>query len=371
MPKDHWHYPRTEFTDKTFKLLVNGPTSALRMFGKRRTGKTWFLTRDLAPRFELYRHKVVYANFWQIVSSPVAVMLFACDQALQKRSLGERLRQRVTPRIKLTALGTEIELDLTPPTEEQTPPDQMLWLDQYLERLANDKRPTLLLFDEFQELALTPGANGLIAALRTGLDTRQDGLVAVFTGSSEAGLNAMFSAEKAPFFRYGSRWDLPALGDDFVSHQLAAFQRSGGRPIDLDEAMAVFERYEQSPMYFRDWLSVRLTEPDLDADAAIEAVERAIEEDFGFRDTWLELSGPQRATLRLIADGAGELFGAGAQEHMKSIGLRDRPTGDQINAAIQGLRRRKHQHIVKWDDKWHVRDTFFGDWIKRRPADDF
>ncbi|NNL73146.1 MAG: ATP-binding protein, partial [Silicimonas sp.] len=91
MSKNHWHYPRTEFTDRTFKLLVNGPVSALRMFGPRRTGKTWFLTNDLAPRFEMYGHRVVYANFWQIVSSPLAVMLYACDQALRKQTFAERL----------------------------------------------------------------------------------------------------------------------------------------------------------------------------------------------------------------------------------------------------------------------------------------
>ncbi|NNF90996.1 MAG: ATP-binding protein [Boseongicola sp.] len=371
MSKNHWHYPRTEFTDRTFKLLVNGPVSALRMFGPRRTGKTWFLTNDLAPRFEMYGHRVVYANFWQIVSSPLAVMLYACDQALRKQTFAERLLQRVQPKVELSGLGAKLELDLTSEAEGTTPPDQLLWLDQYLDRLADPKKPTLLMFDEFQEIALASGSDALMAALRTGLDTRQDALVAVFTGSSEAGLNALFSAENAPFFRYGQRWDLPMLDDEFVRHQLKAYTRSGGADIPFDEARAVFEKYDNSPMYFRDWLTVRLADPSLDAAAAQDAVEKAIEDSAGFRDTWLQISGPQRATLRLVADGVGQLFGEEAQTHLAGIGLTHRPTGDQINAAIQGLNRKKHKSIVKWQNRWHVRDSFFAAWVRRRGAEEF
>ena len=40
-------------------------------------------------------------------------------------------------------------------------------LDQYCDRLANDKRPTLLLFDEFQELARQDHTAPIVAALRT------------------------------------------------------------------------------------------------------------------------------------------------------------------------------------------------------------
>ena len=52
MTKSDWHYPRRDFAKKVYGLLANGPIQGASIFGPRRTGKTHFLTHDLAPLAE-------------------------------------------------------------------------------------------------------------------------------------------------------------------------------------------------------------------------------------------------------------------------------------------------------------------------------
>lgn len=62
MSKANWHYPRSEFADQVYNLLANGPIQGISIFGPGRTGKTQFLTHDLAPLAEQRGHQVVYAS---------------------------------------------------------------------------------------------------------------------------------------------------------------------------------------------------------------------------------------------------------------------------------------------------------------------
>ena len=70
---DLWHFPRREFTARVLKLLGDGPGQALTLFGPRRTGKTEFLIKDIAPLAEQRGHRVIYASFWQAPLSPLAL----------------------------------------------------------------------------------------------------------------------------------------------------------------------------------------------------------------------------------------------------------------------------------------------------------
>ena len=77
--KDPWHFERRDFTAHVLSLLTEGPAGALSLFGPRRTGKTEFLLKDLAPRAQRRGHRVIYASFWQSPLSPLAVLLDALE----------------------------------------------------------------------------------------------------------------------------------------------------------------------------------------------------------------------------------------------------------------------------------------------------
>ena len=73
--KDLWHFERRDFRRSVLALLNDGPASILTLFAPRRTGKTEFLIKDLAPLAEKAGHRVIYASFWQAQLSPLAVLL--------------------------------------------------------------------------------------------------------------------------------------------------------------------------------------------------------------------------------------------------------------------------------------------------------
>jgi hypothetical protein len=206
LAKSEWHFPRVDFANQVFGLLMDSPTSAISLFGPRRTGKTEFLKDDLAPLADGKKHRVVYVSMWQTVEAPIASLLYAFDSALRGGRLGDRMAtaaRDLAPKFKLSVPGTGAAMEVDVASLRGKPQDEhLLLLDQYCERLANDKRPTLLLFDEFQELARGDNTAPVIAALRTSLDARRRGLVSVFTGSSQDGLRKVFSAKDAPFYRF-------------------------------------------------------------------------------------------------------------------------------------------------------------------------
>jgi hypothetical protein len=370
MSKSHWHYPRTGFLDTVFQMMTSGPAQALSLFGPRRIGKTQFLLYDLAPRAEMYRHKVGYASFWQTTASPLAVLLYELEQALYSGPGVNRLwrgARGLAPKLRLRSPDGrgEIEIDLANLGRE-VPADHLLLMDQYCDRLANTNHPTFLLFDEFQEVAKVPNAEPLIAALRTSLDKRKDGLSVLFTGSSQQGLSHVFSTRDAPFYRFATPIELPALGLDFVHHQLAAYAATYRRELDPDQAYIYFDAFGQNPMLFQRWLNAMPLAAS--AQEARDRVEQDLEEEFSFAETWLSLTDNQRLVLRMVAEDVGQMFGADGRDFARRL------RGDPLSSsAIQAaLRKLSALNLVdKWDDEWHLGDPMFEVWIRRRPDTDF
>lgn len=319
MTKALWHFPRTAFAEQVFATLSAGPIQALSLFGPRRTGKTQFLLQDLAPLAEARGHRVVYANLWQTIDYQLGILLYEFDLALREGSFLSRLKSAagdIAPKFKLTApFGAgEVEIDLSV-AKNRAPESHLLLLDQYCEKLASDAKPALLLFDEFQEISKAKNAEPLIAALRTALDKRKQGLIAVFTGSSQEGLRRMFSARQAPFFRFAQPLDLPPLGRDFVDHQLRALASSSKAKVERQAALDVFARFERNPLFFQRWLMTLALQPGLSAEEAVAAIKAEIAEEFGFPATWIELNATQRIVARMLADGVRQVYGREGADH--------------------------------------------------------
>ena len=295
MAVDPWHFPRREFTARVLKVLGDGPGQALTLFGPRRTGKTEFLIKDIAPLAEQRGHRVIYASFWQAPLSPLAVLLHAMEAtSLRRGTFGERVRRSVlglTPTLKLSALGAGVEAKVDLTALQGRPPDDLLvHLDNLLERVSRRSKATILLLDEVQELARSPGNAPLVAALRTGLDRRSDRLRTVFTGSSRDGLAAMFSARRAPFFHFATPIDLPALGEAFVDHMIETFRVVSRRTLARPGMLSAFERLHANPHFFRVLLDTLLHDPHLAVEPALARVRDRIAVDLGYPETWLALT---------------------------------------------------------------------------------
>ncbi|MBY0562831.1 MAG: hypothetical protein K2P58_01495 [Hyphomonadaceae bacterium] len=373
MTKALWHYPRTAFAEQVFSLLAGGPIQAVSLFGPRRTGKTQFLLQDLAPLAEARGHRVVYASLWQTIDYPLGILLYEFDVALREGSFLSRLKSAagdIAPKFRLKApFGAgEVEIDLAN-LKGKPPENHLLLLDQYCERLAGDDKPAFLLFDEFQELSRAKDSQPLIAALRTSLDKRKQGLVAVFTGSSQEGLRQMFTARQAPFFRFAQPIDLPALGEDFVAHQLRAFAASSKSKIDRQTALEVFARFDRNPLFFQRWLMTLALQPDMSSAEAIDAVRASIAEEFGFALKWVELNAVQRLTARMLAEGVRQLYGKEGGDFIEALTGAPAPSASSIQSALRRLSRLGY--VDKWDDEWRFADPLFEAWVRERPRAEF
>jgi predicted AAA+ superfamily ATPase len=371
MEIDPWHYPRRDFAQRTLAALMQGPVAAMTLFGPRRIGKTQFLQRDLGALASLRGHTVLYASFWQVASDPVAILLYQADRALQKRSYAEKLRGwdgSLPVRAKLAILGQQVELGHSLPTAVQ--PDRLLALDDLFGRLANPDFPALLMLDEVQELAHHAEGDAVLSALRSSLDTRRDGLRTVFTGSSQVGLNKLFSTRAAPFFRFATPLSLPQLSDDFVDHQLRAFKAAYRRPLDRAEALLFFRRFNSFPEVFNRWLTTLGQNPAMSAAEASLRTADEIARQFDHAGIWRGLSALMRAMARVVAERRPGLFGDGAGPRLAEL-LRqaEPPAAAQRQSALRTLLRRRVVDQIEKD--YHVADPLFEPWILDRTPEDF
>ena len=356
MAEDSWHFERAELSARVLTLLTRRPAQALTLFAPRRTGKTEFLLKDLAPLAEHRGHRVIYASFRQAPLSPLAVLLHALETSLKRGKPGDRVRSAalaLAPRLSLSGLasgaGMKAEIDLTA-LKGKPPGDLLLHLDDLLERASRKRRATLLLLDEVQELARARGNAPLVAALRTSLDKRSDRLKAVFTGSSREGLAAMFSARRAPFFHFATPIELPSLGAPFVDHVLGTFRKVSRRTLARRDMLRAFEKLHANPYFFRMLVETLLHDPALDVEAALERVRERIAADLGYPGVWLGLAPVQRATARVLAGGAGRPF---SQRFRQAVGIalgEETPPAARIQAALRRL------------ERLGLADTHTGDW---------
>lgn len=374
MAKADWHYRRREFSHDVFVSLTQGPIPALSLFGPRRTGKTEFLQRDLGfLAAETYGHRVLYASFWQSSAAPLPLLLYACDTALRPRSYAERLidwAKHPPVKVRLSALrgAADIEIDLSRKPDQQ-PDSALLLLDQYLDRLADTARPTILLLDEVQELAGHPQGVEIMAGLRTSLDQRKQGLKTVFTGSSRIGLNKVFSEKTAPLYRFASPLHLPPLGPEFVDHQLGVFHDVYRRRLDREVALRFFDRFQRNPLFFQRWIMTLGLYRGMAEEEAAELTAQQLAEDLELDAKWLEMTSGHRAMARLIAERVPEPFGeTGAARYAELAGAAA-PIPQTRQSYVRTLLRRGI--VDQWETEWRIADPVFERWILDRGADAF
>lgn len=368
MMTDPWHFERGEFTERILTLLVNGPAQALTLFAPRRTGKTEFLLKDLAPLAEKGGHRVIYASFWQAPLSPLAVLLHALETSLRQGNFMERVRSSamaLAPMLKLSVPlpGAEVtaEIDLTA-LKGKPPGELLLYLDDLLGRVSRRSKATILLLDEIQELARVRGSASLVAALRTSLDKRAERLRVVFTGSSREGLAAMFSARRAPFFHFATPIVLPALGEPFVDHVLDTFEKVSQRALSRNEMLSAFERLHANPYFFRVLVETMLHDPDLTAGSALEQVRDRLAIDLGYQETWLALTAIQRAVAQALAHGAERPFGQAFRRELGFTLGQELPSPGRVQAALRRLERLGLADSQPGD--WTLADPEFAAWIR-------
>lgn len=372
---DPWHYARKDVAQRTFALFEKRLANALVLFGPRRMGKTEFLLRDLGPMAEKAGHRVVYVSFWQASLSPAATLVAGLNEGLKQGGLTAqlaRIGEGASPRLKLGAsmagVTAETEIDLGnlrgPP-----PDDVLLLIDHLLGKLARKGKPTLLMLDEVQELAADSHNRPLVAALRTSLDKRRDGLAVVFTGSNRDALAAMFSEKSAPFFHFATSIALEPLGPPFVDHLLGAFERATGAALDKTHAHAAFTALGGNPFFFRMLLERLLPVTERDMPAALARMRETLAVDLGYDRLWLSLTATQRALAVTLAQETPTPFGEANRIRIGQLARTDPPSIAQTQTALRRLARLGVVSRAEGRSTWTFDDPELARWIASRTAD--
>lgn len=301
-------------------------------------------------------------------------MLYSLETTLKTKTVSGRLGGAATalkPKLKLSApIGgakAEAEIDLSS-LKGEPPAELILYIDDLLGRLENKKKPTLLLLDEIQELAKVKNNRSLIASLRTSLDTRDIGIKAVFTGSSREGLQAMFSDAEAPFFHFGTSIDLEPLAEDFVEHQLNAFEKSTKRELNRTSAVKAFNELNQSPYFFRALIELLTLRSDLSINKGLIVLREQMAEKLGYAEIWLKMNDIQRAAATQLALGADRPFSKATRKAIgETIGGKT-PSIDKVQTA---LRRLANIGVAdRWSGDWLIEDPEFSRWITTQVEDE-
>lgn len=368
MSNPDWHFPRTEFAWEIYSLLASGPIQGASIFGLRRTGKTQFLTHDLASLAKTKGHRVVYASFWEISDLPLENLLAEFKRALRPRTNLEIIKsiaQNAAMRLKLkTPDGfAEMEVDLSK-SQGSGPKEQLLLLDEYCERLASNGKPAFLLFDEFQELENARNAKQIIGTLRTAFDKHRDKLVAVFAGSSKKGLEKMFTERDAPFFRFAKPIDFPPISEGFVNHQLSAILGNSQEKLGREEALKIFNKFDRNPYFFQSFLTEINAHRHISKNDAFNNVQAKMQKEFEFQSIWDSLDTSQRVMAWLLANNTktDEEFITGFPNRVLSTSFSRQDTLEQLSNL---------DVAENWRGKWQINDSLFKIWIKNQPPPEF
>jgi hypothetical protein len=335
---DPWHFPRDALAASVLQTLDSGIVNAITLFAPRRMGKTEFVRADLAPLAARQDWRVTYGNLWSDKPNPAGVLvsaLAAATEPLQPPPGKKSGKIAVEANLGIVTASAEATQEIAPQVAPSQISEAFLAFAKAADKRGKDRR-LLLVVDEIQHLATDKRFEPAVAALRTALERHADRVRAVFTGSSQLGLQRLFLDTRAPFFSPGGQLELPHLGPDFVAFTVECANRVFRTRLTLSEASAIFEASGRSPYFLRQAITVsRLREVNLAR--ALELVIGETLNEEGLARRWGRLNAAERAVAMLVFEGKAPFAVASVEQVAREAGREVRPS--HIQTVLQRLER--------------------------------
>lgn len=231
-------------------------------------------------------------------------------------------------------------------------------LDLPLRLWREDKTPTLVVLDEFQDLLTA--RDDLDGLLRSRIQYHGDAAAYVYAGSKPSMMHALFDKRERPFFGQADPLDLGLLPLEQTIEDLAGrFAEEDQDPGEALTEIAVFAGgHPQRTMMLASLLSDRLAEGDNGTPAlASDVIDSAITRTRAAHQAlWGQLERPERVVIAAIADGTAPTSRALAAEHGLGHSTLARAS-DRL--ADQG-------HVVRDGRDARLVDPLLGEWLRRR-----
>ena len=262
--------------------------------------------------------------------------------------------------VSIGATGPAVTLSLRPSSPDaraaETVVHRLLDLPQAL--WDADGTPTLVVFDEFQDLLVA--RKDLDGLFRSRIQYHGDAAAYVYAGSEPSMMRELFDTRERPLFGQADPLALGPLPPEETQADLAArYLDEGLDPGDaLAELTAFGAGHPQRTMLLAYLLADRLAEgragtPELAAEVLDDALERTQP---AHQALWGQLGRSDRALLAAVADVIAPTSRALAAEH--KLGRRT------FDAAATRLA--DQGHLIRRPRDTRLTDPLLGEWLRRR-----
>lgn len=351
----------------------------VRVAGPRRYGKTSLLLAH-AHHLRQSNWRTVHVDFYGVTTlAEVCARVANAYSRLNDHHVRSRL-EGLSSRLGVTLSTSGVGLTLGPrqvaPSHDATLLAAAELLDLPMRLFERDRRPTLVVFDEFQDL-LSAGAT-LDGLLRSHVQYHGDAATYIYAGSQPSLMRRLFTDRERPLYGQAEPLELAPLPIEDVLDELAErFSQLGEEPGEaLAPLVVAASGHPQRTMLFAHLLHRELgmresggttlpDSPDVEglalADAIIDLAVRQTSE--GHHAVWDSLSSGKKAVLAAMAD---EIRPTGSRATERS-GL-SRAT---LQSALRELGQ-DGQHIARNHDGptasgyWRFVDPLFATWVARR-----
>ncbi len=262
--------------------------------------------------------------------------------------------------VGMSASGPSVSLAVRPPTRDVAAAETALHRLLDLPRVLweADREPTLVVFDEFQDLLVA--RKDLDGLLRSRIQYHGDAAAYVYAGSEPSMMRELFDTRERPLF---GQADPLALGplplEDTLTDLAGRFARERVDPGDaLGEIVAFAAGHPQRTMLLAYLLAERLAAgdhgtPALAGAVVADAVRRT---EPAHRALWEQLGRSDRVLLAAVADGVAPTSRALAAEHGLARGT--------LDAAARRLA--DHGHLVRHERGATLIDPLLAEWLRGR-----
>jgi uncharacterized protein len=333
----------------------------VRLMAPRRYGKTSVLVAH-ADRLRQSSWRTVYVDVSRVadlvdVARRVAQAYSQLDHSWVRAHLSGLL-SRVG--VTISAAGPGVVVGARPARPDIPAAESVVLplLDLPLTLWERDETPTLVVFDEFQDLLVA--RKDLDGLLRSRIQHHGDAAAYVFSGSEPSMMREIFDSRERPLFGQAMPLALGPLPADAVIAEFSRrFAHEDLDPGDALGPLVVFAAgHPQRSMLLAYLLADRLADgqsptPALADDIVDEAL-RITEP--AHQAAWQSLGSLERVVLAAVTDGIAPTSQQLADQH----GVARSTLGDAAHRLVD------HGHLIRESRANRLVDPLFAEWIRRR-----
>ena len=272
----------------------------------------------------------------------------------------EKIRQfvqhfRIIPTISINPVNNEVDIAFQPSSSPMPVLEDVLNL---IEKLSNDKKRAIVVFDEFQEVQqIDPN---LTRQLRSIMQHHQY-INYVFLGSQESLIRNIFEKKKSPFYHFGMLMLLGKIPrNDFEAYLAGGFSDLTGKNETITRAILDFSDCHP---YYTQQLAFVVWEILSQNDPVTDPIEQAIDElvrihDMDYERIWNAFNKTDKKLLIGLT--------ISNQTPLSEAFYRKFDLGAPSTVYSSLKRLMQNGTIMKTDNKSGIDDPFFKRWIKQR-----